>query len=52
MATIKIVFHEKLNAIQCVCSYIGTFHECKKEIQGKLSLFDALKKIAAFVKTK
>ena len=36
MASIKIVFHEKLNAIQCVCGYIGTFDECKEKIQGKI----------------
>ena len=36
MTTVKIVFHEKLNAIRCVCGYIGTFHECKEKIQGKI----------------
>ena len=36
MASNKIVFHKKLNAIQCVCGYIGTFHECKEKIQGKI----------------
>ena len=36
MASNKIGFHEKLNAIQCVCGYIGTFHECKEKIQGKI----------------
>ena len=36
MGTIKIAFHKKLNAVQYVCGYIGTFHKCKEEIQGKI----------------
>ena len=36
MAAIKIFFHEELNAIQCVCGYIGTFYEWKEEIQEKI----------------
>ena len=33
---VKIIFHEKLNAIQCVCGFISTSHECKEKIQGKI----------------
>ena len=36
MTTIKITFHEKLNAVQCICGFIGTSHECKEEIRGKV----------------
>ena len=36
MSSIKIVFHEKLNAIQCICDFIGTTHECKEVIQRKI----------------
>lgn len=36
MVTIKIIFYKKLNVIQCVCSYNGTFHVCKGKIQGKI----------------
>ena len=36
MATVKIVFHEKLKAIWCVCGYISTFHKYKEKIQGKI----------------
>ena len=36
MAVFKIIFHEELNAIQCVCGYSGTSHECKEEIIWKI----------------
>ena len=36
MTTIKITFHEKLNAVQCMCGFIGTSQECKEEICGKI----------------
>ena len=36
MAVFKIIFHKELNAIQCVYGYIGTSHECKEEIKGKI----------------
>ena len=52
MTSVKITFHKKLNAIQCVCGYIGTSHKCKEEIRGKLSFSRALKKIVASIKTR
>ena len=36
MTTIKITFHEKLNAYQSMCRFVGTSHEYKEEIRGKI----------------
>ena len=36
MAAIKITFHKKLNAAQCMCGFVGTSHKCKEEIRGKI----------------
>ena len=36
MTSIQIIFHEKLNAIQCYCGFIGKNHQCEKTIQGKI----------------
>ena len=36
MAAIKITFHKKLNAAQCMCGSVGTSHKCKEEIRGKI----------------
>ena len=36
ITTIKITFHKKSNAVQCICGFIGTSHECKEEIRGKV----------------
>ena len=51
MTAIKITFHEKLNAVQCICGFTGTSHECKEEkFAEKLSLSIVLKKIVTCVK--
>ena len=36
MSVCKIIFHEKINSIQCVCGFIDTSHQCNKEIKGKI----------------
>ena len=36
MTSIQIIFHKKLNAIQCFCGFVGTNHQCEKTIQGKI----------------
>ena len=36
MTSIQIIIHEKLNAIQCFCGFVGRNHECEKIIQGKI----------------
>ena len=50
MTTIKITFHKKLNAVQCICGFVGTSHECKEDICGKLYFSIVLKKIVTCVK--
>ena len=36
MTSIQIIFHKKVNAIQCFCGFIGRNHQCEKIIQGKI----------------
>ena len=36
MTSIQIIFHEKLNKIQCFCEYIGKNHTCLQTIKGKI----------------
>ena len=36
MTSIQIIFHEKLNAIQYFCGFVGRNHQCEKTIQGKM----------------
>ena len=36
MTSIQIIIHEKLNAIQCFCGFVGKNHHCEKKIQGKI----------------
>ena len=36
MTSIQIIFHKKLNAIQCFCGFTGINHQCQKTIQGKV----------------
>ena len=36
MAVCKIILHEELNSIQCVCEYIGTSHKRNEEIKGQI----------------
>ena len=36
MTSIQIIFHEKLNKIQCFCRYIGKKHTCSQTINGKI----------------
>ena len=36
MTSIQIIFHKKLNAIQCFCGFVGRNHQCEKTIQGKI----------------
>ena len=38
MTSIQIIFHEKLNKIQCFCEYIGKNHTCLQTIKGKIIL--------------
>ena len=45
MTTIKITFHKKLNAVQCMCGFVGTSHECKEEIHGKIIFVNCSKEI-------
>ena len=35
MTSIQIIIHEKLDAIQCFCGFVGGNHESEKIIQGK-----------------
>ena len=36
MTSIQIIIHEKLNAIQCFCGFIGRNHQFEKTIQGEI----------------
>ena len=36
MTSIQIIFHKKLNAIQCFCGFVSRNHQCEKTIQGKI----------------
>ena len=36
VTSIQIIFHEKLNTIQCFCGFVGRNHQCEKAIQGKI----------------
>ena len=50
MATIKISFHEKLNAYQSMCRFVGTSHEYKEEIRGKIIFVNCSEENCNFVK--
>ena len=36
MTSTQIIFHEKLNVIQCFCGFTSRNHQCQKAIQGKV----------------
>ena len=36
MTSIHIIFHKKLNAIQCFCGFVSKNHQGQKTIQGKV----------------
>ena len=36
MTSIQIIIHEKLNAIQCFCGFVGKNHQCENTIKGKI----------------
>ena len=42
MTSIQIIIHEKLNAIQCFCSFVGKNHHCEKKFKEKLSFAHVL----------
>ena len=50
MAAIKITFHKKLNAAQCMCGFVGTSHKCKEEIRGKIVFVNCSEENCNFVK--